>query len=231
MILWRAIFLIIFIDKLRSRQFGERLVVDHMFIAREYLRTRRVAQIFARLRRLHSIPRETSGHDAINGERSLAQLIQGDAERYALESQIRECFGRCAYAHKTHEKMAERCATSLWRVKWLQIILSALTTGGAVGVLFDNTTSVFAYGTAVLAISMLIVNSYTKDLDPGQKAQKHRDAASDIWNVRESYLSLLTDIKDSSFAVQTLRQRRDELQMQLHKIYRAAPHTTARAYG
>lgn len=47
--------------------------------------------------------------------------------------------------------------------------------------------------TAGLSISMLILNSYVKDIDPGQDAQIHRDAASDIWNVREFYLSLLTD--------------------------------------
>lgn len=154
-----------------------------------------------------------------------------EGERYVLESQIRECYGRCAYTHKTHEKMAERSAASLRRFKWAQIILSALTTGGAVGVVFDRSSVFFPYSTAVLAITLLILNSYLKDLDPGQLAQKHREAASDIWNIREAYLSLLTDIRDASFALPDLRKRRDELQMQLHKIYRIAPHTDSKAYG
>lgn len=161
----------------------------------------------------------------------MAQSIQVDGERYALESQVRECFGRCAYTHKTHEKMAERSATSLHWMKWAQIILSALTTGGAIGVIFDKNSQLFAYGTAALAISMLILNSYAKDLDPGQKAQKHRDTASDIWNVREAYLSLLADIKDNAIPMTVLRGRRDDLQAELHKIYHAAPHTTGKAYG
>ena len=127
--------------------------------------------------------------------------------------------------------MAERCATRLRVVKWLQIILSALTTGGAVGVVFDRSSTIFPYATALLAISLLILNSYVKDLDPGQAAQKHREAASDIWNVREAYLSLLTDIRDPSFALADLRKRRDGLQTQLHKIYRSAPHTDSKAYG
>jgi SMODS and SLOG-associating 2TM effector domain family 4 len=160
----------------------------------------------------------------------LAPSIPND-ERYALESQVRECFGRCAYTHKTHEKMAESCATRLRVVKWLQIILSALTTGGAVGVLFDRSSTFYPYATAILAISLLIFNSYVKDLDPGQAAQKHREAASDIWNVREAYLSLLTDIRDTSFDLAGLRKRRDELQSQLYKIYRSAPHTDRKAYG
>jgi hypothetical protein len=161
----------------------------------------------------------------------LGACIPAETERYALESQIRECFGRCAYTHKTHEKMAERNAAWLRRIKWAQIILSALMTGGAVGVIFDDTSLFFKYGTALLAISLLILNSYLKDVDPGQLAQKHREVASDIWNVREAYLSLLTDIRDPSFSVTDLRQRREELQTQLHKIYRIAPNTDSKAYG
>jgi SMODS and SLOG-associating 2TM effector domain family 4 len=148
-----------------------------------------------------------------------------------LESQIRELYGRCAYTHKTHEKMAERAGTYLWRVKWAQIILSALTTGGAIGVVFDKNSAVFPLATAALSILMLIVNSYVKDIDPGQDAQIHRDAASDIWNLREAYLSLLADIRDQAFSLADIRGRRDELQAQLHLIYKAAPHTNSKAYA
>jgi hypothetical protein len=49
------------------------------------------------------------------------------------------------------------------------------------------------YATALLSVSLLIVNSYVKELKPGQDAQLHREAASDIWNIRQSYLSLLTE--------------------------------------
>jgi hypothetical protein len=161
----------------------------------------------------------------------LVPSIPAEDERYVLESQVRECYGRCAYTHKTHEKMAERNATWLRRVKTWQIVLSALITGGAVGVIFDKSSVVFPYATAFLAISLLILNSYVKDLDPGQTAQKHREVASDIWNNREGYLSLLTDIRDPSFALGDLRKRRDDLQAQLHKIYRVAPHTDSKAYG
>jgi len=161
----------------------------------------------------------------------LAPSSPADDERYALESQVRECFGRCVYTHKTHEKMADRNSASLWRLKWAQIILSALTTGGAVGVVFSKSSAWFAYATAALSATTLILNSYAKDLDPGQESQKHRAAASDIWNVRESYLSLLTDIRDTALPIAKLRERRDQLQAQLHEIYRGAPHTNGKAYG
>lgn len=151
--------------------------------------------------------------------------------RYQLESQIRECFGRCAYSHKTHEKMAEQLAGKQNRVKWYNIVISALVTGGAVGALFPTETRLFAYTTAALAVFSLVVNAYMKDIDPGALAQRHREAASDLWNVRENYLSLLTDIGDEVFTIENLRERRDGLQLELHQIYKGTPQTNGHAYG
>lgn len=152
-----------------------------------------------------------------------------ESERFAFEFQVRECFGRAAYTHKTHEKMADRCAQTLGRIKTWQIILSALTASGVIGTLFANEPWV-SYVTIVVSLSTLILNGYAKDIDPGAVAQRHREAASDIWDVREAYLSLLTDIRDSSITLSELRQRRDSLQERLHKIYRNAPHTDDKAY-
>jgi hypothetical protein len=80
----------------------------------------------------------------------LAQPILDD-EHTALESQVRECFGRSAYSHKTHERMADRQAASLRRVKWAQIILAVLTTGGALAVMFAKDGTYYAYATAILS--------------------------------------------------------------------------------
>lgn len=153
--------------------------------------------------------------------------------RYQLESQIRECYGRCAYTHKIHEKMAERLADHQQYAKWANIILSALIAGGAVTAVFRAETGLLQYaeyGTAALAILSLIFNAYQKDLDPGALAQRHRETASDIWNIRESYLSLITDIFNSTVTVDDLRSRRDEFQTKLHEIYRGAPFTDGKAY-
>lgn len=161
----------------------------------------------------------------------MAPSIPVESERYVFESQVRECFGRCAYTHKTHDKMADRYDRRSRLVKWGQIILSALTTAGAVGVIFKKDSDSLPYLTLTLALATLILNSYVKDLDPGKASQIHRETASDIWNVRESYLSLLTDIRDLSFPLEDLRRRRDDLQSRLAKIYRSAPHTNEKAYS
>lgn len=146
---------------------------------------------------------------------------------------MRECYGRCAYTHKIHEKMAERLADHQRYAKWANIILSALIAGGAVTTVFRAETGLLQYAeyaTVVLAILSLIYNAYQKDLDPGALAQRHRETASDIWNVRESYLSLITDSLNPSIPIDDLRTKRDVLQAGLHEIYRAAPFTDGKAY-
>ncbi len=151
------------------------------------------------------------------------------SERDTLEDQLRECFGRAAYTHKTHEKMADRCAGRQRFVKLLQLWLSAITTSGAIGTVF-NAHPALPYVTAFMSLVTLIVSGYAKDIDPGAAAQRHREAASDIWNIREGYLSLLTDVRDDNLPVEEIRRRRDELQAQLHQVYKAAPHTDDKAY-
>lgn len=98
---------------------------------------------------------------------------------------------------------------------------------------FPEETGLFQYAeyaTAALAILSLIFNAYQKDLDPGALAQRHRETASDIWNIRESYLSLIADTFNAEVAVDNLRNTRDELQAKLHEIYRGAPFTDGKAY-
>ena len=107
----------------------------------------------------------------------------------AFEDQVRECFGRVVYTHKTHERMADRSADTLRRYKIVQITLSALTSAGAIGVLVGEELWV-EVATVGISFMTLFVAAYLKNFDPGAIAQKHRDAAAKLWNVRECYLSL-----------------------------------------
>lgn len=147
-----------------------------------------------------------------------------------LEAQIRECFGRVIYTHKTHSKMADSCAATLRRFKIAQILLSSLTASGTVSVVFHDELWL-KIATAILSLLTVAVSAYMKGFDPGATAQKHRDAAADIWPIRESYLSLLTDIASGDIRPEVVRQIRDELQEKLAAIYRGAPHTTGDAYA
>ena len=145
-----------------------------------------------------------------------------------FEDQIRECYGRVIYTHKTHERMADRCNVELRRFKWAQIVLSALTSAGAMGVVVRDEFWI-EIGTAVVSFVTLVVAAYLKNFEPGATAQKHRDAAAKLWNVRECYLSLLTDLPQVPH--EKAVERRDELQAMLAALYVGAPRTNGKAYA
>ncbi len=146
-----------------------------------------------------------------------------------LEAQLRECFGRVVYTHKTHEKCADLLLSRWSTIKLWQIILSAITTGGFIAAVFGAGNIGAAIG-MVVSTCLLVLNAYTKNYDLGELAQKHKQAASDIWLIREKYLSLITDLRLGIKSLTDLTSERDKLLLELHAAYSGAPSTTYDAY-
>lgn len=151
------------------------------------------------------------------------------SSRRILEGQLRECYGRVVYSHKTHEKCADILLVRLGRIKLSQIVLSAVTTAGFVSFFFGSEQIGAAIG-IVISVCLLVLNSYTKNYDLGELAQKHKQAASDLWLIREKYLSLLTDLAMHERPLELLQTQRDDLLQQLHGVYSGSPSTTYKAY-
>jgi len=147
-----------------------------------------------------------------------------------LEDQLRECFGRVVYTHKTHEKMAEGCGAALRWFKIAQIASSALTTSGALSAVLVDAAGL-KIATAMASVVALCISGYMKGFDPGGAAQKHRDAAASLWPIRESYLSLLTDLRAGAVTPAKAAETRDALQARLAAIYKGAPQTDGKAYA
>lgn len=158
---------------------------------------------------------------------------QVDLGKTALEAQIRECFGRVVYSTKTHEKCADLCMGRLQWIKITQIILSAITTGGLLTAILGDPK--LTHGATVVSTLfstvLLVLTAYMKDVDPGQQAEKHKKTASELWDIRESYLSILSDLHDGNLDIAESREKRDELQARLAAIYATAPRTNSKAYG
>lgn len=150
-------------------------------------------------------------------------------ESEILENQLRECFARVVYSHKTHEKQADITSSELARFKLTQVVLSALTSSGVLATLFIED---YYLKTATAAVSLisLFVTGYMKGFDPGAVAQKHRDTAADLWFIRESYLSLLTDYANGTVDRENACRKRDQLQADLAAIYKSAPGATPKSY-
>jgi hypothetical protein len=146
-----------------------------------------------------------------------------------LESQIREIYGRVIYTHKTHEKCADLLKTRSDYLKCAEIGLSALTTTSILVVLLGE-GMIFQFVAALFSTALLGLNLYSKDFNLLAIAEKHKQAAIDILEIREKLLSLLVDIRIENKEIEQLQQTRDELNEQLVNTYRGAPKTINKAY-
>ena len=146
----------------------------------------------------------------------------------ALESQLREMYGRAAYTHKTHQKMADNYVTRYKRIKVTEIALSAATASSLLLAIFGDEPAGTVIG-ALLSTVLLGFTLYFKEASLGEQAQKHTEVGAKLWGVREALLSLLVDMKDGR-AQDEVRIQRDRLNAQLEDIYKAAPRTDTKAY-
>jgi hypothetical protein len=153
-----------------------------------------------------------------------------DLPTNTIEAQIRECFGRVVYTHKTHEKQADILAKWRHTLSVAQIVLAAIGSGSFIATLFGNGPIGAAVG-SVVSLLLLTLNAYTKAHDLGALAQQHKQAASDLWLVREQYFSLLTDLRLGLLSMDDVTARRDELMLHLQEVQQGAPATTPKAYA
>lgn len=154
-----------------------------------------------------------------------------DGDHYLL-AQVREAFGRVAYTHKTHEKQADICFT---KHRWQQGVLVALTAASsgtflvAVVGQFASTT-VTSLVTSTVAVLVTWVALGAKTFRFHEEAAAHRDIASRLWDVRESYVSLIADLMAGDIVGSDARARRDVLQESSCEVYSSAPRTSSKAY-
>jgi len=149
--------------------------------------------------------------------------------RDVLVAEVRESFGRVAYTHKTHEKEADRQKLTDDRVRLAQLVLSAITTAGLLGILVSEQWWLELIS-AIVSAGMAFLTAYAKNFRAGEIAKEHQATAHRLWLVREQYLSLLSDLEGEVGSLAEARARRDALQERLAESYESAPRTTAGAY-
>ena len=147
-----------------------------------------------------------------------------------LHDQLREIYGRTVYSHKTHIIQAGMCLTKHNRIKTAQIVLGALTTAGVISAFFGKEYWGLTFS-AVAAAALTALISYTKDFDLGTVATQHKTTSDQLWNIREKYLDLITDLQTGAVTGDEIMKRRDQLREDLSKVYAAAHVTSAEAYA
>lgn len=146
-----------------------------------------------------------------------------------LEAQIREIYGRVIYTHKTHEKCADilKCRSNI--LKYVEIFLSALTTTSILAVVFKENNA-YQFIAALSSTLLLAITLYSKDFNLLSIAEKHKNAALNLIDIRERIFTLLTDIRMKNKSIIDLQLQRDVLTNELIKTYRGAPRTINKAY-
>lgn len=142
---------------------------------------------------------------------------------------IRESFGRVVYSHKTHEKDCEIGNRSARMVKWMNVVLTTLTSSSLVADLFSQSPS-FPYISAILAATTLAFVIFQLSFNPEETAEKHRQTAKELWYVREKYVTLLVDIKNGVLSDEMVTKKRDGLIEELKLLYKFASPTSSSAY-
>lgn len=148
---------------------------------------------------------------------------------FALESQIREVYGRVIYTHKTHEKCADILKARSDGLKLFELILSALTTTSILAVIIGSGKPLEVVA-GIFSTALLFLTLYAKDYNLLAIAERHKQAALDILSIRESLLSLLVDIRIGNKPISDLQTVRDELNEKLINTYRGAPKTINKGY-
>jgi hypothetical protein len=141
--------------------------------------------------------------------------------------QIREALARVIYTQTTQYKEADKLCQKHRTIKTLQIILSAVSTGGFLGSLITNQILLVWVG-GVFSTALLATNLLIRDINLSEEIKQHRSTGDDLWLIREKYVSLLTDFDILSSS--DIIQKRDALQIETYKIYKRAITTSKKSY-
>lgn len=147
-----------------------------------------------------------------------------------LEAQIRECYGRLVWTHTTHQKCIDILEKKEKRIKRWQIVLNTISATGLVTYIINNQTWIPPIS-AVLTTVALALDIYCLSYDMGKEKELHVNLVNKLWNIREKYFSLLTDINIGQLNVDEIIIRRDRLQEELNEAYQSGPRTNKKAYN
>lgn len=142
---------------------------------------------------------------------------------------IRDAFGRVVYSHKTHEKQIEILHIQQNWYKWIHFIVIALIATGIVSVLITNAKSLLI-ATAILSFLSLFLTLYGLGFKPEEAIIEHRRTVDQLWIIRERFLNLISDMESRRLSDDDAAILRDQLAIELGKVYENAPDTTPMAY-
>lgn len=153
--------------------------------------------------------------------------MENNEYKNQLRIQIREAYGRVVYTYTAHLKFMNNLQSKLTKLKYLQIGLSAISTGGFLATVIFNKLAL-AWISGIVSVILLAVNLYFKDFNLAEEIKQHQVASDRLWPIREKYISLLTDMNELS--ADQIALKRDELTDAVAEVYSTSPKTDSKSY-
>lgn len=150
-----------------------------------------------------------------------------DENKTKLKRQITDAVGNVQYTFIAHWNIVNRLRKKYQVIKIIQIVLTALSTGGFLVSVLAGIPQLSWIGGLTSAVA-LGINLYMLNFNLPEEIKQHTDAANELWEVREKYKSLLVDfdVIDES----EVRNRRDSLMMVVSGINKEYPGTDEKSF-
>ena len=148
-------------------------------------------------------------------------------QRKKLEKQLINAHGKVEYTYTAHHKIEDRMTKNDKIIRTLQIVLTAVSTGGFLATIITNQI-VLSWIGGIFAACSLALNLYSKDFKLLSEARLHKDAADELWMIIIQYENLITDINEIS--IDDIMKKRDALQRETNEVSKKYPGTDRKGY-
>lgn len=153
-----------------------------------------------------------------------------DKSTITLYRTIQSRFTKVVWSHKIQEIQADLYLQKDRRVKHHVCVFSVLTTGGALSsTLGFLPINIIGSITSFLALALSYFTLRYRDGQLEEKAQKNKDFAALMHDLRNQYESLMTEVKAGLLADTEITSRMERLRKMEFELYKNAPHTTTKA--
>lgn len=145
-----------------------------------------------------------------------------------LEDVVRHSFASVVWSHKIQEKQADIYSDRFKFLENVKIVVSAIASAGILTLIFTDPFWL-KISTAILSIISTAIYAYGRSFNMQELILSHKTAANKLWNARERYKILLTEIRWQSKSVECLFDEYKNLSNDVGLIYQEAPNTTDKA--
>jgi len=150
-----------------------------------------------------------------------------DKNKY--EGLIRYSYMGIVWTHKIHEKQADLYLRRKHTFDVVRIISSSLTAAGLISIIFEYDVLWIKLLTALISFVTLVMEALSKSYDFDSLVASHRNVASALLEIRDSYQHLIYKAQEGETSIADLDSEYQKLEKKKHSIYKEAPRTTDRA--